>query len=66
VVIVTDAGWIKASASDQSGSCVEVRQLPDGSRQVRDTKDHGAGPTLTFTQAEWDAFLDGARRGEFD
>jgi hypothetical protein len=58
--------WIKASASDQSGSCVEVRALTDGTRQVRDTKDHGQGPVLTFTAAEWIAFLDGAKAGEFD
>jgi hypothetical protein len=43
-----------------------VRKLPDGSRQLRDTKDHGRGPILTFTSAEWQAFLDGARKGEFD
>jgi hypothetical protein len=66
VVNVRDAEWIKASASDQSGSCVEVRRLADGSRQVRDTKDQGEGPILTFTRAEWEAFLEGARTGEFD
>ena len=58
--------WIKARASADQGSCVEVRELPDGSRQVRDTKDHGQGPVLTFTRAEWLAFLEGARNGEFD
>jgi hypothetical protein len=45
---------------------VEVRELADGSRQVRDTKDHGQGPILTFTRAEWEAFLNGCRGGEFD
>jgi hypothetical protein len=34
--------------------------------EVRDTKDRGAGPVLRFTAAEWDAFLDGAKRAEFD
>jgi hypothetical protein len=34
--------------------------------EVRDTKDQGQGPTLRFTSDEWDAFLDGARGGEFD
>ena len=58
--------WIQARASADQGSCVEVRELPDGSRQVRDTKDRGQGPILTFTRAEWLAFLDGARKGEFD
>jgi hypothetical protein len=32
---------------------------------VRDSKDkHGL--MLMFTKAEWDAFLEGARNGEFD
>jgi hypothetical protein len=34
--------------------------------EVRDTKDQGTGPILRFTDAEFDAFLDGARKGEFD
>lgn len=32
---------------------------------VRDSKNPGAG-ALVFTPGEWDAFLDGARGGEFD
>ena len=57
-------GWTKARASDSNGSCVEVRH---GGEQVwvRDSK-HVTSPILTFTRAEWDAFLDGARNGEFD
>jgi hypothetical protein len=57
--------WIKASASDSNGSCVEQRRH-DGLIEVRDTKDHGTGPVLRFTAAEFAAWLDGARRGEFD
>ena len=34
--------------------------------EVRDTKDQGAGPTLRFIPAEFAAWLDGARKGEFD
>ena len=57
--------WIKARASDNSWSCVEMRR--HGSAiEVRDTKDHGTGPTLRYTSAEWAAFLDGAKKGEFD
>lgn len=56
--------WIKASASYGTGNCVEVRDH-DGGVQVRDSKDQG-GPVLTFTAAEWVAFLDGAKHGEFD
>jgi hypothetical protein len=31
----------------------------------RDTKQAGAGPMLTFTEREWNAFLEGAALGEF-
>ena len=58
--------WIKATASGGNGSdCVEMRQH-DGAVEVRDTKDHGHGPTLGFTKSEFAAWLDGAKRGEFD
>jgi hypothetical protein len=57
--------WHKASASNGQGNCVEVRR--DGDHVlVRDTKTNGAGPINRFTREEWSAFLDGARRGEFD
>jgi hypothetical protein len=58
--------WRKASKSGSQGQCVEVASLPDGGVKVRDSKDAGNGPVLTFTRAEWSAFLDGARKGEFD
>ena len=57
--------WIKASASSSTGSCVEMRCNGDV-LEVRDTKDQGTGPTLRFTPAEFAAWLDGAKRGEFD
>jgi hypothetical protein len=56
--------WIKATASDHLESCVEQR-AHDGVIEVRDTKDRG-GPVLRFTRAEFAAWLDGARGGEFD
>jgi hypothetical protein len=34
--------------------------------EIRDTKDQGAGPALRFTEAEFAAWLDGAKNGEFD
>lgn len=58
--------WRKSSFSNGTGGeCVEVADLPDGGRAVRDTKDHGTGPILWFTSAEWDAFVKGVRAGEF-
>jgi hypothetical protein len=56
--------WTKATASAQDGSCVEQRRH-DGLVEVRDTKDP-AGPVLRLHRAEYAAWLDGARRGEFD
>ncbi|MET8863409.1 DUF397 domain-containing protein [Nonomuraea sp. NPDC004580] len=59
--------WTKAKASGgNGGSCVEVMRGADDSVLVRDTKDHGKGPVLTFRRDEWRAFLDGASKGEFD
>lgn len=61
-----DTPWVKAQASGGSGgNCVELRRH-DGNIEVRDTKDHGTGPILRFTPAEFAAFLDGTRNGEFD
>lgn len=60
------ASWRKSSFSNFNGNCVEVRRTPDGRIAVRDTKAKGAGPVLIFTQAEWDAFMAGAKEGQFD
>ena len=57
--------WIKATASNNANGCVEMRRNGDAI-EVRDTKQHGAGPVLTFTPAEFSAWLDGATRGEFE
>jgi hypothetical protein len=60
------ASWFKSSfSSGQGGACVEHARLPDGSRAVRHSKDP-EGPSLIFTPAEWEAFLQGVRNGEFD
>jgi len=56
--------WRRSTRSGPNGNCVEVAQLHD-SVALRDSKDPG-GPMLIFTPAEWAAFVDGARHGEFD
>jgi hypothetical protein len=54
--------WRRSSYCS-GGTCVEVALL--GSRiLIRDGKTEG--PILSFQQAEWTAFLEGARRGEFN
>lgn len=57
--------WIKASRSDTGSECVELRSRAGGI-EVRDSKAGESGPILRFTPAEFTAFLDGARQGEFD
>ncbi|ETK33766.1 DUF397 domain-containing protein [Microbispora sp. ATCC PTA-5024] len=47
------------------GNCVEVA-YQDGWVGVRDGKDGGTGPMLTFTTDEWDAFVQGVKDGRFD
>ncbi|NJC69748.1 DUF397 domain-containing protein [Planosporangium thailandense] len=62
----TDTPWFKSTRSGSNGGqCVEVRRH-DGAIQVRDSKAEGTGPVLTFSRDEWEAFIEGARRGEFD
>ena len=63
---LTRAIWRKAKASQGNGACVEVASLSGGRMAVRDSKDSGHGPTLVYTASEWEAFLDGAKNGEFD
>ena len=56
--------WMKSSYSGPQGNCVEIAYLADGQVAMRNSR-HPAGPALVFTGAEWDAFLRGAREGEF-
>jgi hypothetical protein len=61
---MSDTQWIKATRSGQQSACVEMRRT-DGGVEVRDSK-HPDGPTLKYTKAEFTAWLDGAKKGEFD
>lgn len=59
------AEWLTSSRSGSDGdNRVEVAFVGDAIA-VRDSK-NPAGPALIFTTAEWDAFVGGAKDGEFD
>ncbi|MDQ2882796.1 MAG: DUF397 domain-containing protein [Actinomycetota bacterium] len=62
---LTPATWRKSSFSSSQAQCVEVADLPNGHRGVRDSK-NPAGAALMFTAPEWAAFTAGVRAGEFD
>ncbi|MGH3937350.1 MAG: DUF397 domain-containing protein [Pseudonocardiaceae bacterium] len=61
---LASAPWRKSARSNDLNECVEVADLSDGGRAVRDSKDP-AGPALRFTPGEWAAFAAGVRAGEF-
>ncbi len=63
---ITRAAWQKSSHSGFNNSCFEIARLRSDRIGVRDTKDNGSGPVLVFNQSEWNAFLAGAKDGEFD
>ena len=62
---VAGARWVKSRRSGPTGgNCVEVAFLAGGQVAVRNSR-HQDGPALVFTPQEWDAFVGGAKDGEF-
>jgi Domain of unknown function (DUF397) len=57
--------WRKSTASNPSGSCVEVAALPSGEIAVRNSR-FPTGPALVYNRVEMAAFVAGAKNGEFD
>ena len=55
--------WRKSTFSSGTNDCVEVADLPDGQRAVRDSK-NPAGGMLSVTAIEWRAFVAGVKSGE--
>ncbi|HEX3791182.1 MAG TPA: DUF397 domain-containing protein [Pseudonocardiaceae bacterium] len=69
---LTNAEWQRAGdPADAEGEYVEIAFVPyaDGKTYIamRNSKFTGPNDTiLVFTESEWDAFVAGARDGEFD
>ena len=62
---LSDAVWHKSTRSGPyNDNCVEVAFV-GGAIIVRDSRTPD-GPQLVFTPNEWDAFVEGAKDGEFD
>ena len=55
--------WLIATISG-GGNCVQVKS-EDGMVLIGNSRLAG-GPFLSYTRDEWAAFLDGAKKGEFD
>jgi hypothetical protein len=60
-----EVAFKKATFSAHNGGCVEVARPAAGSVLVRDTKDRSK-PAHEYSDAEWQAFIDGVKAGEFD
>jgi hypothetical protein len=56
--------WVKARMSTSYGQCVQIASTASGVA-MRDSKDPD-GPILVYTRDEFEAFLGGARKGDFD
>jgi hypothetical protein len=62
---LSDVAWRKSRHSNSQGTCVELAILPGGAVAVRNSR-HSDSPALIYTPAEMDAFIRGAKDGEFD
>lgn len=59
-----EVAWQEDAASMSNGQCIEV--TVDGGEVLMRNSRYPEGTVLRFTRAEWDAFLHGAKGGEFD
>jgi len=61
---ISGVTWQSAPGTEEDEERVEIAYLPDGAVAMRSSLDPGT--VLRYTEAEWRAFVLGARDGEFD
>ncbi|MER7625676.1 DUF397 domain-containing protein [Streptomyces sp. NPDC126503] len=61
---ISGVEWHGAPGTSPDEERVEIAHLPDGAVAMRSSLDKET--VLRYTKAEWDAFVLGARDGEFD
>ncbi|MEV8568033.1 DUF397 domain-containing protein [Streptomyces sp. NPDC051322] len=61
---ISGVEWQSAPGTSEHEERVEIAYLPGGAVAMRSSIDHGT--VLRYTEAEWRAFVLGARDGEFD
>ncbi|GAA2320405.1 DUF397 domain-containing protein [Glycomyces scopariae] len=58
---------ISTRSPNNGGQCVEAGPLADGSGRIAVRHSHHPeGSMIVYTRGEWEAFLAGAKDGEFD
>jgi hypothetical protein len=62
---LTEVEWAASRHGDPGASRAQMAMLPSGSIAMISSRDPG-GPALIFTHAEIEAFMAGAKDGEFD
>ncbi|MER7175244.1 DUF397 domain-containing protein [Streptomyces mesophilus] len=61
---ISDVEWLSPPGTEDAAERVEIAYLPGGGVAMRSSVDPGT--VLRYTEAEWRAFVLGARDGEFD
>ncbi|WP_306325842.1 DUF397 domain-containing protein [Streptomyces venezuelae] len=61
---ISGVEWEGAPGTSPDEERVEIARLPEGAVAMRSSLDRET--VLRYTKAEWDAFVLGARDGEFD
>ncbi|MET9557970.1 DUF397 domain-containing protein [Streptomyces sp. NPDC006645] len=61
---ISDVEWLSAPGTSEDEERVEIAHLPGGAVAMRSSVDPDT--VLRYTEAEWQAFVLGARDGEFD